>query len=105
MGSFVGILQEHEGTAVHLGPARAVRWDGRETHVMDVAAEGLPKRLSSVSAQIDGPIMLADVTLIAPLSDAAVKSIVRVSEDNKSLAPPRARVVSNSAGEPAATVE
>ena len=56
MGSFVGILQEHDGTAVHLGPARAVRWDGRETHVMDVAAEGLPKRLSSVSPQIAGPI-------------------------------------------------
>ena len=52
---------------------------------MDVAAEGLPKRLSSVSPQIAGPIHLADVTLIAPLSKAALQSIVRVSEDNLSL--------------------
>ena len=90
MGSFVGILQGHEGKweYVTLGPARAVRWDGRETHVMDVAAEGLPKRLSSVSAQIAGPIHLADVTLIAPLSRAACQSIVRVSEDNLSLLTP-----------------
>ena len=88
MGSFVGVLHVHDGTAVHLGPARAVRWDGRETHVMDVAAEGLPKRLSSVSAQIAGPIHLADVTLIAPLSKAALQSIVRVSEDNLSLLTP-----------------
>ena len=88
MGSFVGLLQEHDGTAVTLAPARAVRWDGRETHVMDVAADGLPKRLSSVSAQIADPIHLADVTLIAPLSKAACQSIVRVSEDNLSLLTP-----------------
>ena len=88
MGSFVGVLQKHDGTAVTLAPARAVRWDGKETHVMDVAADGLPKRLSSVSAQIDGPILIADVTLIAPLSKAACQSIVRVSEDNLSLLTP-----------------
>ena len=52
---------------------------------MDVASDGLPKRLSSVSAQIAGPVHIADVTLIAPLSRAACQSIVRVSEDNLSL--------------------
>ena len=92
MGSFVGLLQEHDGTAVTLAPARAVRWDGRETHVMDVAADGLPKRLSSVSAQIAGPVHIADVTLIAPLSKAACQSIVRVSEDNLSLMPSTVRI-------------
>ena len=88
MGSFVGLLQAHDGTAVTLAPARAVRWEPRETHVMDVAADGLPKRLSSVSAQIAGPVHIADVTLIAPLSKAACQSIVRVSEDNLSLVTP-----------------
>ena len=101
MGSFVGLLQAHDGTAVTLAPARAVRWDGRETHVMDVAADGLPKRLSSVSAQIDGPVHIADVTLIAPLSKAACQSIVRVSEDNLSLLPPS--TVAESVGAPVVT--
>ena len=104
MGSFVGLLQANDGTAVTLAPARAVRWDGRETHVMDVAADGLPKRLSSVSAQIAGPVRIADVTLIAPLSKAACQSIVRVSEDNLGLVHPLAAAAAAVLEERTATV-
>ena len=85
LGSHVGILREHDGTTVTLAPARSARWEAKGVTYIDVAADGLLKRQASVSAQIDGPVTLMDVTMIAPLSDAAVKSIVRVSEDNLSL--------------------
>ena len=84
LGSHVGILREHDGSTVVLAPARSARWDAKGVTYIDVAADGLLKRQASVSAQID-TVTLMDVTMIAPLSDAAVKSIVRVSEDNKSL--------------------
>ena len=87
LGSHVGILREHDGATVTLAPARSARWDAQGVTIIDVACDGLLKRQASVSAQIDGPVVLTDVTMAAPLSDAAVKSIVRVSEDNLSLAP------------------
>ena len=84
LGSHVGILREHDGSTVTLAPARSARWEAKGVTYLDVAADGLLKRQASVSAQIDGPVTLMDVTMIAPLSDAAVKSIVRVkaAEDN-----------------------
>ena len=84
LGSLVGILREHDGSTVTLAPARSARWEAKGVTYLDVAADGLLKRQASVSAQID-TVTLMDVTMIAPLSDAAVKSIVRVSEDNLSL--------------------
>ena len=88
MGSFVGILQGHDGSTAVTARPRARRPLGRQGDPRHGRGrDGLPKRLSSVSAQIAGPIHLADVTLIAPLSKAALQSIVRVSEDNLSLMP------------------
>ena len=87
LGSHVGVLREHDGSTVTLAPARSARWDAKGVTILDVACDGLGKRQASVSAQCDGPVVLTDVTMVAPLSDAACKSIVRVSEDNLSLSP------------------
>lgn len=85
LGAHVGALQSHDGSAVMLGPCRTlIKWRAGAT-LIDIAKHGIDKRDGAVSHQIDGPVVLLDVTLIAPLSDAAVKSIVRVSEDNLSL--------------------
>ena len=88
LGSHVGVLREHDGATVTLAPARSVRWEAKGVTILDVAVDGLGKRQASVSAQIAGPVVLTDVTMLAPLSDAACKSIVRVSEDNLSLVNP-----------------
>ena len=85
LGPYVGVLQSRDGTVVTLGPCRTlIQWRKGDSY-LDIARDGLGQREVSVSHQIDGPVLLADVTLIAPLSDKAVKSFVRASEDNLSL--------------------
>lgn len=80
-GPFVGVLRLRVGAEVELNPARQVRWADNEHLLLDAAAEGPPRKAHNVSAICPGPVVLTDVTMVAPLSDAACKAIVRGSED------------------------
>lgn len=82
VGTYAGILRDYDTDSVTLAPARClIKW--REGHTyLDLAKSGPDKRDGAVSHQVDGPVMVVGVTLMAPLSDRACKAIVRVSEDN-----------------------
>ena len=88
-GTYAGMLDSYDPATRHATLTRArVLGEWRAGHYYLDTATAPSHRELKVSCLSEGPVIIADVGLVAPLSDRAVKAICRASEDNLSILPP-----------------